>query len=413
MKNGFKSFIVKRYVPVMIVLALAVLAVSIRSTVLMGAIIREYSVPLSLVPCVQDKRDSLYEISTYADNAEPLGKSEVSSPNVTETAVSYSYTLRTGTEYPYVGLSFFARPERNAKIKQHLNFSKYSHIRLKGKIANSSAEQLFIKTIIPGFTKAENRGTEGSYVATISASNGAFDTVIALNELETPDWWYSSNKVAANSLPKEKFLKVVDIAFQNGYDSPYDKQVSVSIDEFVLVKEIQDEMKQSILNSLPAPIILALIMILISVFRFRKIKEEKDKSEKIIISYDRVEIEDEQDNEVQRIVEFIASNYPNPDFSVEQLAKGAGVSTSRIPTLLKKQYNMNFKQYLNTIRITEAKRLLLETEHQIVTIAHSVGYNNIPHFNRTFKQVTGLSPKQYRDAPETAIDNLPGSHLKG
>ncbi len=73
------------------------------------------------------------------------------------------------------------------------------------------------------------------------------------------------------------------------------------------------------------------------------------------------------------------------------------------------KFSMNFKQYLNTVRITEAKRLLIDTDHQIVTIAHSVGYNNIPHFNRTFKQVATVSPKVYRQDPESAKNNLPGS----
>ena len=55
-----------------------------------------------------------------------------------------------------------------------------------------------------------------------------------------------------------------------------------------------------------------------------------------------------------------------------------------------------FKQYLNIIRITEAKRLLRETDNQITSCAYNVGYNNIPHFNRTFKQLEGISPKEYR-----------------
>jgi YesN/AraC family two-component response regulator len=72
------------------------------------------------------------------------------------------------------------------------------------------------------------------------------------------------------------------------------------------------------------------------------------------------------------------------------------VSASKIPGVLKQKFDLNFKQYLNKIRISEAKRLLVESDNQIVSVAYAVGYNNIPHFNRTFKQMENISPKEYR-----------------
>lgn len=115
-------------------------------------------------------------------------------------------------------------------------------------------------------------------------------------------------------------------------------------------------------------------------------------------------MENDLDQDTKRITDTIAKSYSDPAFSVDKLSKEAGISASKIPGILKSQFGMNFKQYLNSIRINEAKRLLKETDNQIVNIAYTVGYNNIPHFNRTFKQLEGVSPKEYRknDPGETS-----------
>ena len=57
---------------------------------------------------------------------------------------------------------------------------------------------------------------------------------------------------------------------------------------------------------------------------------------------------------------------------------------------------MTFKQYLNKIRLSEAKRLLKETDRQIADIAYHVGYKNVTHFHRIFKQNEKISPNEYR-----------------
>jgi len=152
-------------------------------------------------------------------------------------------------------------------------------------------------------------------------------------------------------------------------------------------------------------------LLLITLIRFNIIRWGKEE-ESIVITYNKVELSDDKHSEdILRITNFIAEHYSDSELTVDMLAKGAGVSAAKIPTMLKHKFQMNFKKYLNTIRVTEAKRLLLETDQQVVTIAQSVGYNNIPHFNRTFKQLTGLSPKQFRKNPEEAIPlHIPGAH---
>jgi Response regulator containing CheY-like receiver domain and AraC-type DNA-binding domain len=69
------------------------------------------------------------------------------------------------------------------------------------------------------------------------------------------------------------------------------------------------------------------------------------------------------------------------------------------PIFLSKEFkrvkHVTFIDYLTNIRIAEAKRLLVETNQQISSIAESMGYNP-SYFNRLFKKVTGMTPGQYR-----------------
>ncbi len=105
---------------------------------------------------------------------------------------------------------------------------------------------------------------------------------------------------------------------------------------------------------------------------------------------------DPDEEALKRLEDYIAENYHDPDLTVEIVARKVGISASRIPALLQKKYKMNFKKYLNHIRVTEAKRLLTESDRSISEIAFAVGYQTIPHFNREFKKISGKSPSEFR-----------------
>ena len=57
---------------------------------------------------------------------------------------------------------------------------------------------------------------------------------------------------------------------------------------------------------------------------------------------------------------------------------------------------MNFVGYLKNIRMDEAKKLLAETELKVNEISQQVGYDNVKHFMKTFKAMTGVAPSEFR-----------------
>ena len=118
---------------------------------------------------------------------------------------------------------------------------------------------------------------------------------------------------------------------------------------------------------------------------------------KILVPYKINEIDENKNGaKINRIVNYLAIHYAEPELSVQDLEKSLGITAREIGSLIKDELHSSFKSYLNMIRLTEIKRLLVETDLSISDIAYRTGYNNISHFNRVFKAESGVSPKEFR-----------------
>ncbi|NMA83477.1 MAG: response regulator [Epulopiscium sp.] len=89
--------------------------------------------------------------------------------------------------------------------------------------------------------------------------------------------------------------------------------------------------------------------------------------------------------------------YYAENIDLQTLADQLYVSTWHLSKLFKKETGSNFIDLLNEIRISEACRLLVESNHKIYEIAELVGYSDIAYFSRVFKKQTSLTPTQYRN----------------
>jgi YesN/AraC family two-component response regulator len=103
-----------------------------------------------------------------------------------------------------------------------------------------------------------------------------------------------------------------------------------------------------------------------------------------------------RDKEKNKLLTFLADNYSRPDLDIQILQKETGFGEKKITALLKKETGLSFKPYLNHLRIKKAKHFLLHTDWQITEIAFKVGYNNVSHFNRVFKEQNNMTPGLFR-----------------
>lgn len=73
-----------------------------------------------------------------------------------------------------------------------------------------------------------------------------------------------------------------------------------------------------------------------------------------------------------------------------------GVSYRRMAEIFKDAYGVTLFEYVTDLRLVEAKRMLLDTDDEIIDIAYSVGFGGLSSFYRFFKNKTGSTPAAYR-----------------
>jgi len=101
--------------------------------------------------------------------------------------------------------------------------------------------------------------------------------------------------------------------------------------------------------------------------------------------------------QIKPAIDFIEKNYRS-QITLEEIAKAAFLSASRLAHLFKEQLGMTIIDYLTDVRIRHAKELLLGTNKNCTEICFDVGYNNQSYFIRMFKASVGLTPMKFRQS---------------
>lgn len=104
---------------------------------------------------------------------------------------------------------------------------------------------------------------------------------------------------------------------------------------------------------------------------------------------------DHNDQAILQAQEFIESHYKR-DISMDSLAEKVGLGSRTFKRRFKQATSENPLNYLQRIRVEQAKRKLEKTTEPINNIIWSVGYEDISSFRQLFKRFTGLTPKDYR-----------------
>ena len=103
---------------------------------------------------------------------------------------------------------------------------------------------------------------------------------------------------------------------------------------------------------------------------------------------------------LEKLEKYIISEKPflNPDLTLSLLADNLNMLPRTLSQLINEYYNQNFYDYINTLRIEESKKLLLDSscKRTVLEILYEVGFNNKSAYNIAFKKVTGLTPTEFR-----------------
>lgn len=97
-------------------------------------------------------------------------------------------------------------------------------------------------------------------------------------------------------------------------------------------------------------------------------------------------------------LEYIHSHYYKENISVESLAKMCGISTVHLRNTFLKRFGVPPVKYVNELKLSRAKELLLSRFYSASQACFLSGYNDESYFNREFKKRFGTTPGQFMKA---------------
>lgn len=107
--------------------------------------------------------------------------------------------------------------------------------------------------------------------------------------------------------------------------------------------------------------------------------------------------EDFRNYAVNKAIRYIREHYSD-GITLEAVAGSLDITPEYLSSLFNREVGMNFSTFVKRFRVSQAKRLLKGSEMKIYEVAAAVGYSDSKYFNRVFKDVTGISPGDFRQS---------------
>ncbi len=310
--------------------------------------------------------------AVYTDQ-ELEGKSSASADLLSSQGIIFSYLLQEGYTFPYTGICFSADSgmlsfQSNSRFMIELSMEAAGVIPviLNESIKNSAGE-IRIRPVC-----YELKTTAGTHQYTIP-----------LEGFSVPSWWYKSNQFSESDFAPVNFSNIQNVCIQSSALSYLNTEEHIVISRFRNIPDTRIWIWGAGVVSFCWFIAYGMYISL------------QKKHSPVFIPYVATETEEKSADEWEMIRTYISSQYMN-DIDMDVVEKELGIARHKIALLIKEHTTLIFKQYLNQIKVAEAKRLLLETNLPIGEIADQVGFGHISNFNRVFKQYTGESPSDLR-----------------
>jgi len=143
--------------------------------------------------------------------------------------------------------------------------------------------------------------------------------------------------------------------------------------------------------------ITVMIAVIIGVFLFKKSKIQKNKTQRKDL------LDPELSEEIKKRLLYlleIERVYRNEKLSLIFLAEKLKITPHQLSWVINEKINKTFPSLINLYRVEEVKKKLIQSNHNEITIlqaAFEAGFSTKTSFNKAFKNITGLTPSQYRE----------------
>lgn len=312
-----------------------------------------------------------HTLDTYMDSS-----CEVSVKQLKNGALGLAFRIDEHANEKYAGVTLDFETDKNG-----FDFTRYNRLICRYDSVNTDGINLIFETFVPGFTTPEKRLSYRYLEQNFKIDQNAHEIKLRLNKFNTPAWWYEHHNSSPESFGKSSLKTVKGIKIENSEFSYSNKP------QYIMITSLQLKQDRTVL--LAATIALTLLY-LFGMYLFSR-------KQSILIPYEKIVQERENNSDLEKILQHISTDYPFTSLSLSDISIKSGITASTISEILKVNLNCTFRQYLNMLRMTEAQRLLKESNLRISEIAFKVGYSNTTHFNRIFKEFAKITPTKYRE----------------
>ena len=98
---------------------------------------------------------------------------------------------------------------------------------------------------------------------------------------------------------------------------------------------------------------------------------------------------------IESVIRYINEHY-NENLSLQKLSDVVYMHPTYLSKLFKEKTGENFSEYVMKVRIEQSKKLLQDLSLRMYDVCEMVGYDSPKHFCRIFKEITGITPKDFR-----------------
>lgn len=96
-----------------------------------------------------------------------------------------------------------------------------------------------------------------------------------------------------------------------------------------------------------------------------------------------------------QVITYVTEHYQE-DISQQSVAHALGIHVSQVSRTFNATLDMGFSRYVNLLRTEKAQQLLSNPELSMIDVLYQSGFNSQRTFNRVFKEIVGISPKDYK-----------------
>lgn len=105
---------------------------------------------------------------------------------------------------------------------------------------------------------------------------------------------------------------------------------------------------------------------------------------------------DLSDARIQTVCQFVSTNLTDPNLNHESILELVKMNPSAFSRFFKQATGRTLTRYINELRIGLACRKLADPQEKVIEICYSVGFRNLSNFNRRFKELRNMTPREFR-----------------